>query len=213
MLLPLERSPGEPAALARAATFYAGTDAAGMALLWGLTHAATAPESGEREAIALAMARVLRERITVTSNDGNSRRVSTRLAPGAMPALARPDGSVHAPVAHVFELQFVPALARFTGEWRLSDAVTAFAMYVAMIEQNPGPLDGYVELHAWLVRLRAAGHLEAFLIDALGPAFPEEHAAYTQSNEAALTAARAYVTEQPLRSSHAVLPDRLVRIR
>lgn len=43
-----------------------------------------------------------------------------------------------------------------------------------------------------------------------GPAFPAERAAY---DAARIDAMRAYVRQSPLRPTHAVLPDDLVRIR
>lgn len=204
----LERDPGSARAHARAAISYAPTDAAGMAILWGLTRAAMSPDALDEAEVAAAMVSVLRERAVVT-REGSRGSVSVRFAPGAVPAFEAPDGSVSAPVAHVFEMMFAPALAIFDGEWSLHSIAAVLGLYVTMLERG-SPLDSYVELHRWLVRLAAGGHLEAFVHAVFGPAFPDERTAY---DAARVDAMRAHVRENPLRPTHAVLPDHLVRIR
>lgn len=196
----LTRAPSDVAANARAAVFYSGTDVAGMALLYGMTHVAL---SGDGGLVAEPMVRVLRERIVVRV-DGTTRHIATRLAPGSMPAIASGDGSLRAPVAHVFELQIGPALATFEGGWTLAKVVAMLQSLVAGLRDG-SPLDSRVELNRWLVRLADAGHLAGFAAVAFGPGLGE--------TSAEVGAARAWIAAHPFRPSHAVLPDDLVRIR
>lgn len=212
VLAPLERGERGAAAYARAASFYARTDAAGMGLIYGLTCAALSPECAGDERIASLMAGVLRERISMTEQ-GESRRVSTRLAPGSMPAIQARDGSLSAPVAHLFEVQFVPALVEFHGTWTLEGVVGALANYVSISAQHASPVSANLELDGWLAELAAAGHLDAFVAMVFGPAFGPELASWDASHPRAIDAARTWATANPFEPTQAPLPDDLVRIR
>lgn len=211
-LAALEADPPDAEGYARAALFYAGTDAAGMALVYGLSYAAMEPRGARREELGVAMARVLAERITITS-DGATRRVATSLAPGAMPAIAAADGSLSAPIAHLFELQMGPALARVDGQWTLASIVAVWTSYVALLGQQASPFAAGLELHRWLLDVEGAGHLEAFVTSAFGPAFPDERAQYESSHEGAIAASDVWIAAHPLRPTRGVMPDDLARIR
>ncbi len=212
VLQAMEAAPDDAAAVAAAAEFYSKTDTAGMTLLWGTMYGAMAPSGPQADQIATAISRVLRDRVSVTI-EGEKRDISTRLAPGATPGLAQPDGSIKVPTAYIFEQLFGAAIAiAFKGSPGLAEDQGAFTAYVSIISSQPTPLDSYVELNGWLVQLGKAGHAEAFFGQLIGPAFPEQFAAWSAKNEDALTAAREYVTQNPLRPTHAVLPDGLVTI-
>lgn len=207
VLAAIERAPRAPAAYARAAAFFADTDVAGMTLVYGLSHVAM---GGEPSEVAGSMARVLRERITTTPTE-RGRRVSTRLAPGSMPAIAAEDGSMSAPVAHVLEVQLLPTLAAFDGQWTLPQIAAALSGYAS---GRGAPLDARLELQRWLAELVAAGHVEGLVGLAFGPAFPDELATFeAASTPGAIDAARAWIAAHPFRPSRPVLPDDLVRIR
>lgn len=195
----LTRAPRRADAYAESARFYAETDAAGMALLYGLAHVALGGDDG---AVSDAMARVLRERITVTG-DTTRRHVSTRLAPGSMPAFASDDGSMRAPVAHVFELALVPALATFLGEWTMPVVV---AMLDGYVQRGHSLLDEAVELNGWLGQLAEAGHLPGFAALAFGPGLGLEI-----GEDAA--AAREWIETHPFAPTRAFFPDDLVRVQ
>lgn len=199
VLAALERAPAEPGAYARAAAFFADTDVAGMTLLYGLSHVAM---GGDPVAVAEPMARVLRERITVVPTS-SGRQVSTRLAPGTMPAFADASGSLEAPLAHLFEVQVTIALAGFGGTWTLDGVTEAVSAYVAMLRSPNTLLDARLELHQWLLALEGAGHLPSFVALAFGPAFPDQASLATDG-------ARAWIAANPLRPRQALMPDALM---
>ena len=206
VLAAIEHAPHDAAAYARAAAFFADTDVAGMTLVYGLSYVAM---GGEPIEVASSMARVLRERITTTPTE-DGRRVSTRLAPGSMPALAAADGSISAPIAHVLEMQLLLGLAMFDGQWTLPQIATVLSVYAS---GRGGPLDAHLELQRWLADLAAGGHLEGFVGLAFGPAFPGDLATLEAATPGAIDAARAWIGAHPFRPSRAVLPDDLVRVR
>jgi hypothetical protein len=170
------------------------------------------PHGPRGDELGGAMARVLAERITITI-DGATRHIATSLAPGAMPAIAAADGSLSAPIAHLFELQIGPALARVDAQWTLASIVTVWTGYVALVGQQGAPFAAGLELHRWLLELDAAGHLEAFVTSAFGSAFPDERAQYGASHGDAIAAANTWIAAHPFRPTHGVMPDDLVRIR
>jgi hypothetical protein len=138
------------------------------------------------------------------------------LAPGATPAIARDDGAILAPVAHLFEHQVAASLAAFDGQWTLAAVVSCWSTYAALLQQRPSPfspLDDVVELHRWLSAAATAGHLEALVVNAFGAHFQTERASYESAHPGALDAARTWAVTHSFRPIHAVLPDDLVRIR
>lgn len=212
VLGPLEGGPPDADALARAAVFYADTDAAGMTLLWGLAHGAMRGGSDPDPDVASAIVQVLDERIKVSQQDGKTN-VSTKLAPGAVPVIQR-DGEQLAPVAHLFEQFFAPTLGPAVVDgWSREDYVQALAGFVQFQHGKSTFLDEHIEVLSWLGRLHEAGHLEAFFVLLLGAALPDALAAYEQTHADGLAAARSYLTSHPFRPSRAVLPDDLVPLR
>lgn len=203
VLGPLTAGPADASAHARAAVFYGDTRSGGMTLLWGLTHAAL---GGSDPAVGEAMGRVLRGRISVR-REGTTTHIATQLAPGSMPAVVADDGSLTAPVAHLFEGLFAASCARFDGTWTLASATEAFAFFVGLSSAQP-MLEPHVELMPWLRALAAAGHLEGLVAGLLAPAFPGEI-----PDAARVGAARAYVAAHPFVPTHAALPDDFIPFR
>jgi len=195
-ILAAVQSPADASAHADAAVFFAGTDVAGMAIVYGLTHGALDFDSARRAEVAGAMQRVLRERV-VRSNEGG---VSVRLAPGdSAPALATDEG-IFVPLPYLFEQLFGAAAASAL----VSDAGPAHAMMMYMqVADNFRRSNAYFPVNDWLLALRDAGHLDAFTA----------HVFDLSADEAALAAAREWIAEHPLEQPRgAPLPDQLVNI-
>jgi len=184
-----------------------------MTLLWGMSYQAMGGGASDA-ALATAFANVLAERITAT-HDAQAKESSfnVRLAPGQMPARREADGSVHAPLAHVFEGVFSPAVTGFRPPWTIEKFYDVLSTWVGLLATHGTPLDETLELDAWLVTLAKAGHLEAFCYRLLGPAFPAELKAYRTSHVAELKAYQDFSNSAALRPKRAALPDELVRIR
>jgi hypothetical protein len=177
-----------------------------MAILWGATWGALGLDDGDHAAVASAIATALRDHVTMDS-PGN---FSTSLAPGSVPVLANSEG-MRAPIAHLFELRVGPSLVGWSGgAWTLREA----AAVVTGIAHGVGPgtagLESHAEVLGWLARAQAEGQLEPFAMWLVGPAFPDELAAYQATHSAELAAMRTWVASHALASSHAVLPDDLV---
>jgi hypothetical protein len=208
----LASAPNDAEAYAKAALAYAPTDVPGMTLLWGVSYQAMGGGSFDA-AVAAALSQVLTERITAKPDEqGRDVRFNLRLAPGQMPARQEADGSVHAPIAHVFEALFGPAVTGFRPPWTIEQFYDVLSTWVGLIASHGTALDERVELNGWLVTLAKAGHLEAFCYRLLGPAFPAELKAYAAKNAAELRAYQEYLKATPLRPKQAYMPDDLVRI-
>jgi len=217
VLAALEANPGDPAALASAAQAFSTADAAGMALLWSLMYGASGGDSASAGDTARAIATVFQTRITMQVQEDGNTAVSIRLAPGAPTAVVQEDGRAVIPVAHALETELVPILGAVIGEkgdapWSLVPITATLAAHVQYPTSGPTALEDEVEVYGWLKRLEAAGHLEAFLVDLAGPAFPDEYSAYTEENRKSLDDARAYVRDNPFRPTRAVLPDDFVTL-
>jgi len=209
----LAAAPTEARAYAQAALAYASTDAPGMTMLWGMTYQAMGGGASDAE-VATAFSKVLTDRI-LARPDEHGRQVSfnLRLAPGQMPLRQQPNGSVHAPIAHVFEALFGPAVTGFRPPWTIEQFYDVSSNWAGLIASHGTALDERVELNGWLVTLAKAGHLEAFCYRLLGPAFPAELKAYAAKNAAELRAYQDYLKATPLRPTQAYMPDDLVRIK
>jgi hypothetical protein len=184
-----------------------------MALLWGLTYQAMGGGKSNA-AVATALAQVLRERITATQNQ-QTREVSysLRLAPGQMPARRDTEGKTHAPVAHVFEMLFGPAVTGFRPPWSIEQFHDALSNWLGLVATRGTPLDRAAPVDSWLVALARAGHLEAYCYELLGPAFPAEYRAFKATEARELAEYKAYLKGAPLVPDHAPLPDELVELQ
>jgi len=209
----LAAAPSEAEPYAQAALAYAATDVPCMTLLWGLSYQAMGGGKSDA-AVAAAFAKVLTERITAT-RDAQTKQVNfnLRLAPGEMPLQKDIDGSVHAPLAHVFEAVFSPAVTGFRSPWTLEQFYDCLSSWVGVVATRGTPLDETLELDGWLVALAKAGHLEAFCYRLLGPAFPAELKAYKASHTAELKAYQDFSNGTALHPKRAAMPDDLVRIQ
>lgn len=212
LLQVLASSPTDAEAYASAALAYAPTDVAGMALLWGLTYQAMGGGASDA-AVAAALAKVLTERIVAKPDEHDHATFNVRLAPGQMPTRQAPDGALHGPLAHVFEGLFSPAVTGFRPPWTVEQFYDVLSTWAGLVATKGTPLDTLVPLDGWLVIVAKAGHLEAFCYQMLGPAFPAELKTYKVSDAKALKAYREFVKANPLRPSHAPMPDELVRIK
>lgn len=195
----LQAHPGDPRAYARAAVLYADTRSGGMTLLYGLTAVAVTGDSP----VADDLLRVLRENVSVRV-DGSSRRISTRLAPGATPTFPAPNGGLRAPLAYLFEQVFGISLLPFEGEWTLGALIQVWSTYAQLVRRGT-PLDDHVELHRWLLALDDAGQLPGFVALAFGPSLGVEPSSVGE--------ARAWIERHPFRPTRPVLPDDLLRFR
>jgi hypothetical protein len=209
----LANAPTDPEAYAQAALAYASTDVPGMSMLWGLTYQAMGGGTSDA-AVANAFAKLLTERITA-AHDEQTKQVSfnLRLAPGQMPVRKEADGSVRAPLAHVFESLFSPAVTGFRPPWTIEQFYDVLSTWVGVLATHGSALDDTLELDGWLVTLAKAGHLEAFCYRLLGPAFPAELKAYKASHSAQLKAYQDFSKASALRPKRAVMPDDLIRIQ
>jgi hypothetical protein len=184
---------------ADAASFYADTDAPGMTIFWGLTAGAAAFDHPRRAELAGAMKRVLQERVVVA--DGGAR-ISVRFAPGATPAFEQPDGTLLAPVAHLFETVFTAALAPVAAAGWSPESMVGMVDAYAQIAARGTPIDPVAPIQRWLVELRAAGHLNGFALHVFDVAAAED--------AAAVEAARQWAGAHPLILERATMPDELV---
>jgi hypothetical protein len=209
----LAAAPSDAAAHAQAALAYAPSDVPAMTLLWGLTYQAMGGGAADAD-VAAALSKVLAERITA-AHDEQTKQVSfnLRLAPGQMPVRKAADGSVYAPLAHVFEGLFSPAVTGFRPPWTIEQFYDVLSTWVGVLATHGTALDDTLELDAWLVALAKAGHLEAFCYRLLGPAFPAELKAYKAAHGAELKAYQEFSKASALRPKRAVMPDDLIRIQ
>jgi hypothetical protein len=212
-LAAITADPAAAAPYAQAALAYAATDAAGMTLLWGMTYQAMG--GGPEDAVvARALSEVLVQRIVASpAENGQDVTLNLRLAPGAMPTRTNPDGSVEAPLDHVFEALLGPAVVGFRPPWNIEQFHDAISSWAGLVSAHRTPLDEKVELNGWLVATAKSGHLEAYCHQLLGPAFPTEVKAYKKGNAAALKAYQAYLQTAALKPTRAVQPDDLVRVK
>jgi hypothetical protein len=209
----LSSAPASAEPYALAALAYAGTNAPGMTLIWGMTYQAMGGGASD-VALAKALAQVLHERIQAgRAENGRDVSFSVRLAPGQMPTRQNADGSVEAPLIHVFETLFGPAVVGFRPPWTIEQFYDAISSWAGMVSTHGTPLDEKLELDAWLVSTAKAEHLEAFCHQLLGPAFPAEYKAYKAGNAPALKAYAKYSSASALRPQAVPMPDDLVRIK
>jgi hypothetical protein len=198
---------------AQAALAYAATDLPGMTLLYGLSYQAMGGGSADG-AVATALAKVLVERITARLDEQTKDvNFNLRLAPGQMPARQEPDGAVYAPVAHVFETLFSPAVTGFRPPWSIEQFYDVLSTWTGLIATRGTALDESLPLDGWLVMTAKAGQLEPYCYQLLGPAFPAELKTYKAKNAAALKAYKEFSKSSPLSPKRAVMPDDLVRIQ
>jgi len=184
-----------------------------MTLIWGMTYQAMGGGKADA-AVAEALSLVLRERIKQIHNEQTQRdELNVRLAPGQMPARQQADGSVVAPIAHVFEMSFSPAFTGMKPPWTIEQFYDALSSWVGEVALHGTPLDERVELDAWLVATAKAGHLEAYCHALLGSAFPAELRQYRAKSGAQLKAYQSYLKSSALQPQKPVLPDDLVRVR
>lgn len=209
----LVAAPSDAQAYARATLAYATTDVPAMALIWGMTHQALG--GGKDDAtVAAALAKVLSERIAVQLDPETARAdYNLRLAPGQMPAQKQADGSVHAPLAHVFESMFGKTLMGYRPPWTIEQFYDAISTWTGLASTQGTPLDDKLELNAWLVTTAKSGHLEAYCHQLLGPAFAPELKAYNAANSTALRAYKDYLKGSTIKPTRAALPDDLVRVK
>ncbi|MEM9863982.1 MAG: hypothetical protein AAF938_20450 [Myxococcota bacterium] len=207
----LTAEPQHADAYADAAVFYGGSRIGGMTLLWGLTHAALSDGQPVRPDVALAMARVLQERVSVQEVGEGRREVSTSLAPGAMPVLAQSNGTMLAPVAHILEAQIAMCFATLRTPWTLGQAVSALRCF-ATSDGGPFP-HAAGAMRPWLGAVEGAGHLDALLHVAFGAGFPDDFAAYAREYQLEIAAMQAWVRANPIQPVEATLPDTLLRVR
>ncbi len=209
----LVAAPSDAQAYAQATLAYASTDVPAMALIWGMTHQALG--GGKDDAVvAAALAKVLGERILFKRDPETDRGdYNLRLAPGQMPARQQADGSVHAPLAHVFETIFGTMVVGYRPPWTMEQFYDAVSNWTGMVSSQGTPLDDKLELNGWLVSTAKNGHLEAYCHQLLGPAFPRELNAYKAANPSALRAYKDYLKSGAIRPTRAVLPDDLVRVK
>ena len=209
----LVAAPGDAHAYAQAALAFAATDVPGMTLVWGMTHQALG--GGKDDAsVAAAFAKVLNERILVERDPKTDRAdYSLRLAPGQMPTREQADGSVQAPLAHVFETIFGTTVMGYRPPWTIEQFYDAVSNWAGLVSAHGTPLDEKMELNAWLVATAKSGHLEAYCYQLLGPAFSAELKAYQAANTRAFRAYNEYLKVSAIKPTRAVLPDDLVRVK
>lgn len=208
----LQAAPEDPQARAAAALAYAGTDAPGMTLIWGLEYQAMGGGAQSKD-VAAALAKVLSERVTAVRDEKTKEvRFNVRLAPGAMPVRQLPDGSALAPVAHVFETLFSPAVTNFRPPWTIEQFYDALSSWAGVVASHGTPLDSTLEIDAWLVAAARAEQLEVFCYELLGPAFAPEYKAFKAKHGRELKAYEAYSKQNKLVPKHAVMPDELIKL-
>jgi hypothetical protein len=209
----LAAAPADAQAYAQATLAYATTDVPAMTLLWGMTYQALGGGKDDA-AVAAALSKVLSERILVNRVENSDRTDYTlRLAPGQMPARQEADGSVLAPVAHVFEGVFGTSVMGYRPPWTIEKFYDALSSWTGLVASQGTPLDEKLELNAWLVTTAKAGHLEAYCHQLLGPAFMAELKSYRAANASAFRAYKDYLKVSAIKPTRAVMPDDLVRVK
>jgi hypothetical protein len=209
----LAAAPADAPAYAQAALAYSTTEVPAMTLIWGMTYQALGGGK-EDAAVAAALSKVLSERILVNRVENTDRiDYNLRLAPGQMPARQEPDGSVLAPVAHVFEGVFGSTLMGFRPPWTIEQFYDVVSTWTGLVASQGTPLDEKLGLNAWLVTTAKAGHLGAYCHQLLGPAFASELKSYKAKNASALRAYDDYLKVSALEPTRAVMPDDLVRVK
>jgi hypothetical protein len=208
----LQATPEDPEAHAAAALAYATTDAPGMSLIWALEYQAMGGTAASKD-VAAAVAKVLNERIVAVHDEKTKEvRFNVRLAPGAMPVRQMPDGSALAPVAHVFETLFSPAVTNFRPPWNIEQFYDALSSWAGVVASHGTPLDTTLEIDRWLVATARAEQLEVFCYELLGPAFAPEYKAFKAKHGRELNAYRVYLKQSQLVPKHAVMPDELIKL-
>jgi hypothetical protein len=209
----LVAAPSDAQAYAQATLAYASTEVPAMALIWGMTYQALG--GGKDDAVvASVLAKVLSEHV-VYKRDTEADRAdyNLRLAPGQMPARQHADGSVQAPLAHVFEGFFGTMVMGYRPPWTIAQFYDSVSNWAGVVSAHETPLDEKLELNAWLVTTAKGGHLEAYCHQLLGPAFAPELKAYKAANGSAFRAYKDYLKGSAIKPTRAVLPDDLVVVK
>lgn len=209
----LAAAPADAQAYAQATLAYATTEVPAMTLIWGMTYQALGGGKDDA-AVAAALSKVLSERILVNRVENSDRTdYNLRLAPGQMPARQEADGSVLAPVAHVFEGVFGTSVMGYRPPWTIEKFYDALSSWTGLVASQGTPLDEKLELNAWLLTTAKAGHLEAYCHQLLGPAFAPELKSYRTANASAFRAYKDYLKISAIKPTRAVMPDDLVRVK
>jgi hypothetical protein len=183
-----------------------------MTLVWGMTYQAMG--GGKQDAaLANAFAQVLGERISVKPDEHGKESLSLRLAPGQMPVKQAGDGSLRAPLAHVFEALLGSVMLSFHGAWSVAEYYDVLSNWVALVDARGTPLDEAMPIDDWLVSLAKAGQLEAYTYQLLGAAFPLELKAYAAKHAPELKAYKAYLKTAALSPKRVAEPDDLIRVK
>lgn len=202
-LATLEKNPMDPTAYAVLADAFAGTDAAGMSVLYALYYRAMGTDCASDAQAALAVARVLAQRIRVSEVAEGRFAYEARLAPEPAPTRVFEDGRERLPLATRLASSLAAALPGHQGHATIAEYHGILSRWV----EGPVDLGSANELHAWLVATKKAGHLEAFSHLVFGLAFPEEFKKYEASREKELRAALAYFETHLLVPTRAPYPD------
>lgn len=208
-LAAVTRDPQDSEAYARGALAYADTDVPGMALVWGQDYRILDTHGRKTVDVANAMARVIRERFTVSE----AGQVDARLAPaGRMPIIDGYDERTYGPFAYVYQysMDSIPNPNAPLDQYEGASAV--FAGQLQAICRSGRPvLDD--PLYDWLCDLAAAGHADTYGHWVIGPAFGPGWEAWRTAHARELDAYESFLQTHPYRPRRATRPDDLHPIR
>ncbi len=202
-LAALDKNPRDPTAYAALADAFAGTDVAGMSFLYALYYRAMGTDCASDAQAALAVARVLAQRVQANEVAEGRYEYEMRLAPEPAPLRTLDDGRTRAPLANRLATSLAAALPGYQGHAGIADYHAILARWV----DGAADLGSANELHEWLVATKKAGHLEAFSHLVFGLAFPDELKKYEAAHEKELRAALAYFDAHLLVPKTAPRPD------
>lgn len=208
-LVAITRMAHDSEAYARGAIAAADTDVSGMTLFWGQMYRLQDGHGRRTVEVATAMARVIRERFTV-SDTGD---VEANISPaGEMPMLTGPDGRTFAPFAYLYDhsMSMVPNPPSPLTEYEGAAGVLIGQVRVICREGEP-VLDD--PTYHWLCDMAAARHSNAYAHWVIGPAFGPGWEAWRAANAAALDAYESWTHTHRYDPSRATRPDDLHPVR
>lgn len=196
-----EKAPADPTVYAGLADAFAGSEVAGMSFLYALYYRAMGTDCASDGQAALAIARILAQRVAANEVEGGRFEYEVRLAPEPAPARIVAGGRTRVPLANRVATSVAAALPGYQGHASIADYHGVLARWV----DGAADFGSANELHAWLAATKKAGHLEAFSHLVFGLAFPDEFKKYEASHEKELRAALAYF------DGHLLVPRQLPR--
>lgn len=194
-------------AAARGAIAYADTDVAGMTLVWGQAYRILDHHGRRTVDVATAMARVIRERFTVSATG-----VDARLAPAGMPIITGPDGRTFAAFGFVYQRWLERMTAPTAALDTFEGAAAVFEGQATTMCHGTEPVLDDPTFH-WICDVAGAGMTATYARWVIGPAFGPAWEAWQTAHASDVDALERFMSTHPFRPRRATRADDLHPIR